>query len=542
MPGLDLQGGREDGSGRGFVFLPPTVRPSKVDGERRGYRFEVAPGKPGRRNDALAELVGRTVAERAARNAASNGSGAISSDDLRQACLSAESGTQRPVLLLYARRLAKRGLSDDEIMPVLRDLVGQMPVYDPHKPWTDKSLRGLLDKPGTVIPDEAGPFPTRAEMKAHFAEQRAARRGYEPLESVARLQELMTRWIIGDDWTEPPGILGQVLSRSELAGLPKPEPLIDEWLDLREVVTMSGDTGTYKTFIVLGMGCSIATGKPWLGGRKVRGGPFPVLFVIGEGGGGLDDRITAWEQEHGVTVPDAMLTVSLRPESINSPKFWEAVTEEAIEKGAKFVALDTYSSLAPDADEVKDSAKVIRWMTDLAVAIGGTVVLLHHTGWVFKDRSRGGSQLEANPDSVIITEKPKDAEWSDPRSIWRKKAKETEDGAKLWLALKPVGPSCVLELTEEPERPSGKKQVSHDDIREAIAEYVSEHEPKTTREKNIQAVASRLEIGDKRVRAAFDELADEGLIEEKPGKVKEGNRMVTRGVWSPSDGKRRPEK
>src|SRR5215470_7400951 len=36
-PGLDLKGGRADGSSRGFVFLPPTVRPSKVTGAAGAY-------------------------------------------------------------------------------------------------------------------------------------------------------------------------------------------------------------------------------------------------------------------------------------------------------------------------------------------------------------------------------------------------------------------------------------------------------------------------------------------------------------------------
>jgi Bifunctional DNA primase/polymerase, N-terminal len=42
-PGLDLQGSRLDGTGRSFVFIPPTVRPSKVDGVRRPYVWHVPP-------------------------------------------------------------------------------------------------------------------------------------------------------------------------------------------------------------------------------------------------------------------------------------------------------------------------------------------------------------------------------------------------------------------------------------------------------------------------------------------------------------------
>lgn len=45
LPGIDLQAGAEDGRGRGFVFLPPTSRVSKEDGETREYTWaKLSPG------------------------------------------------------------------------------------------------------------------------------------------------------------------------------------------------------------------------------------------------------------------------------------------------------------------------------------------------------------------------------------------------------------------------------------------------------------------------------------------------------------------
>lgn len=41
--GVDLQGGKEDGTGRGFVFIAPTVRVSKADGIARAYRWTAKP-------------------------------------------------------------------------------------------------------------------------------------------------------------------------------------------------------------------------------------------------------------------------------------------------------------------------------------------------------------------------------------------------------------------------------------------------------------------------------------------------------------------
>jgi hypothetical protein len=43
VPGVDIQAGRPDGVGRGFIFLAPTVRPSKATGQDTGYVWEQVP-------------------------------------------------------------------------------------------------------------------------------------------------------------------------------------------------------------------------------------------------------------------------------------------------------------------------------------------------------------------------------------------------------------------------------------------------------------------------------------------------------------------
>lgn len=328
-----------------------------------------------------------------------------------------------------------------------------------------------------------------------------------------------TREDIEHEWDSADGkvpereddILGRVLKRSELKALPKPEPLIEEWLDLRTAVIMPGDTGTYKTFTLIGWACSIATGADWLG-HKVKGGPFPALMVVGEGGSGMDNRITAWETEHGITVPDNMLTISLLPGSINDAKFWKAVTAKALALGARFVSLDTLSSLAPDVDEVKDAARIIRWMTDLAIAIDGIVILAHHTGWAAKNRARNASQFEANPDSVIILQKDDDPD--EPRSIWRKKDKEGPDGLKLWVRLKPMAESCVLELTDQPAETgrNGDETATASEISGAIQDYLKAYPWERSMTAVRTAIKGQLSIGQTRFDQEWQGLVDSGRI------------------------------
>lgn len=43
VPGVDIQAGNAEGVGRGFIFLAPTTRVSKTDGELRSYEWELDP-------------------------------------------------------------------------------------------------------------------------------------------------------------------------------------------------------------------------------------------------------------------------------------------------------------------------------------------------------------------------------------------------------------------------------------------------------------------------------------------------------------------
>jgi RecA-family ATPase len=173
--------------------------------------------------------------------------------------------------------------------------------------------------------------------------------------------------------------LGRMLDRSDLAALPKPEPLIENWVDLRTANLVVGATGTNKTFALLGWACSVATGVPWLG-HRVAVDPATVIYVVGEGGSGLHSRISAWEEDNGIDVPRERLVILLLPDSISSAMFWEELCDLALVVGARLVVLDTFSSLAPAADETDDAAVVLRYMAALATDIDGAVVLAHHTG------------------------------------------------------------------------------------------------------------------------------------------------------------------
>lgn len=236
-----------------------------------------------------------------------------------------------------------------------------------------------------------------------------------------------------------------VLRRSELRHLPAVEPLIGGVLSMRSTVVLIGASGAGKTFLSLAWACSIGTGTSWLGHDTRR---EKVLYVVGEGANGLDDRITAWEGAWGAKVSDDDVQFAIRPDSLTSETTWVELTREAQATGRRVVFLDTFSSLAPDADETKDAAVLMRRMSDLAAAIDGTVILVHHPGWGDATRARGGSQLESNADEVLILHGTR----TEPMiALERKKVKEGASGDKTWLRRRPSRGSVIIEAVAEKE-------------------------------------------------------------------------------------------
>jgi RecA-family ATPase len=159
LPGIDLKGGLPDGTSRGFVFIPPTVRPSKAEnnaGKRTPYRqkTELYPVNDEPSIAALKKAIPAYIAEnKAVSGKAETAREAIS--DLKQECLDAPAGAQRTALLRYTFELERKGYDRNDILVLLAALVKEMPQYNERRPWRASDLRGLLHKPGEVTGDAA---------------------------------------------------------------------------------------------------------------------------------------------------------------------------------------------------------------------------------------------------------------------------------------------------------------------------------------------------------------------------------------------------
>jgi hypothetical protein len=239
-----------------------------------------------------------------------------------------------------------------------------------------------------------------------------------------------------DDDSYQPADLGQRLQRSDLGQLPKVQELIKGVVSTPATTVLVGAYGTGKTVLVHGFACCVATGQPWLGQAVTQ---RRVLVVVGEGAYGLETRLAGWELRwnRGSPVPDDAITFLFKPDTLSRKNTWQTLTDFAVTGDYGLVILDTFSSLAYDADETKDAASVMRWLSDLSAATNGTALLVHHPGWADNSRARGGSQLESNADEVLVL--TGFAQGSGLVSLVRKKVKDGPSGDTLWLNRRETG-------------------------------------------------------------------------------------------------------
>lgn len=223
----------------------------------------------------------------------------------------------------------------------------------------------------------------------------------------------------------------QVVAREQFLDAPPAKWLIKHVLqeDPGGVAVIYGASGSGKSFMALDMAAAILQGQPWRG-RKTHQGA--VIYVCAEGAGGFRNRLRAYEQQHGATLPIGVIPNAPNMLDASHVKLMLAAVAEF--GPAVLIIFDTLAQVTPGGDENASATMTmaVNNCRRVAKAIGATCMLVHHSGKDIEKGARGHSSLKAAVDTELCVQR---AEEGPARAVKVTKQKELYDGEEFGFEL-----------------------------------------------------------------------------------------------------------
>jgi hypothetical protein len=382
LPGLDLQG---EGA---LVFLPPT--------ERKGGGYAIV-------SDRLAALNGSGPSEALIRALSAPTASLATSgrpedpDELRAACVAAQPGEQRAALLRYVHELERTGYKPADILRLCASL--DLPNFDKRRPWREADFRGLLHKPGEVIPDaRPGELDGITPIRAGRREDAEYRRELARL----RIQRRARAELDAEGW-EPPGT-GQTLTAAR-RNPPQPVHQTVQGVVPEGISIMAAQFKAGKTTLAINLADALGSGADFLGA-------YPVDFPAG--------RVGYWNLEvdepqfyswldrcvKDSTAADRIVIQNLRGNPVNflNKPHADWTVQWLLDNDIRAWVIDPLGRML---DEENSNSEFNRWIRELEriVRLAGvhTVFIPHHTGHGIAGqdgmpRARGASAMLGGTD------------------------------------------------------------------------------------------------------------------------------------------------
>ena len=197
-------------------------------------------------------------------------------------------------------------------------------------------------------------------------------------------------------------------------GFDKPQRwLIKGVLPENSLTAIYGASGSFKSFLAISMSAHIATGKEWDGRKTTKGA---VLYIVGEGGTGVPQRIKAWSLKHNHNEgPDFLYRINspVFPADPHQVKMLKATCDKITTDSGQPVRLIVFDTLArcyggADENSARDMGAFIRGCDDIKAHTGATVLLIHHSGKNEEAGARGSSSLRGALDAELLVKREQD--------------------------------------------------------------------------------------------------------------------------------------
>lgn len=297
----------------------------------------------------------------------------------------------------------------------------------------------------------------------------------------------------------------KLLKIADIHAMQDPEYLLNPMLPKTGLTVMFGPSGTFKSFVAFDWSLCVAAGVDWFG-RKVQ--QAPVVYLAGEGVGGLKLRLEAWQETHPFA--DAEKRFHLLPNAVNllDPdekmrvfNALQGVAEELAEPcGLLVVDTMARSLIGGDENSAKDVGQFVANIDEIVRP--QAVLVVHHTG---KDgvAERGSSSLRGAADSMVKTNRS--AKNRRKVTLSCEKSKDAEEFDDIPLVVVPTARSLTLQIDLAPT----KEETPEERVRLRVLGAVSQSADPLS----LRGVRSRVKGSNESIKHALTTLRDEGLIE-----------------------------
>jgi KaiC/GvpD/RAD55 family RecA-like ATPase len=194
----------------------------------------------------------------------------------------------------------------------------------------------------------------------------------------------------------------KILRIADLLNRKAPDWWVEGLLQESTVAILAGEAGIGKSFLMLDIGCRIASGLDFHG-RRVKQGR--VLYVVAEGAASFGKRVVAWQQYYKTTVPEAEIGFVEQGVNLSDPESMVNLVKVLKREEPDVIILDTLSQLSSVENE-NDAAQLAAVLTTARslreLRPGSTILIVHHVNKSDKGKVRGSSAIRGNADTVIV--------------------------------------------------------------------------------------------------------------------------------------------
>lgn len=230
-----------------------------------------------------------------------------------------------------------------------------------------------------------------------------------------------------------------------------PNWLVEGLIEKSDLGLIFGSSGSGKSFLVLEMCYCIAAGIPFHGKKTKLG---RVLYVCGEGYGGIQKRFGALHEKHK-GILEGRLHLTRQSAALIDVESSKSVrnTMDSL-GGIDLAVIDTLHRNfgAGDENSSKDFAILLQNVDKFIKSSGATVIIIHHSGNDSNGRSRGSSSIRAAMEVEFEVIKSAD----EIVTMTNTKMKNFEPPLPMAFKFTPIAESVVLELTEFVKKASKK--------------------------------------------------------------------------------------